>query len=308
MQPVCLVIGAGAGIGSHVGSRFAREGLPRRCSAGGPDEEGAEPLGRHALPRDGGAGIRLLCSTPWRPDTIEERIAAVESRPSARSRWRSTTWGRRSATGRWRKTSHNVFELGWRLGTFGLFRLASAVPCPLMEQRGSGNHPRHPRRPQRCAATRGQHSHASRHGAGGACSAQSLNAEFGPKGIHVAHIIVDGMVRCARYPWAGCWARRRSRSFEKSADWSTTACCSPPRSPTTYFQLAQQHRSAWTHEIDLRPFSGHALVEPLTWPAGAPSGDTFLYNSLPHRCRLLVDRKLRSPDDRVGDSPNILDG
>ena len=75
MQPVCFVIGAGAGIGSNVASRFAREGyhavLCRRS-----DEEGLN----HSVARivaDGGAASGFLLNAVA-PDAIEERIAAVE--------------------------------------------------------------------------------------------------------------------------------------------------------------------------------------------------------------------------------------
>ena len=133
MQPVCLVIGAGAGIGSNVASRFAREGyhavLCRRS-----DEEG---LNRsvEGIVADGGAASGFLLNAVA-PDAIEERIAAVEADigPIEVAVYNlGAQIGDRSLA----ETSHKVFELGWRLGTFGLFRLASAV-CPLMAQRGRG--------------------------------------------------------------------------------------------------------------------------------------------------------------------------
>ena len=87
-------------------------------------------------------------------------------------------------------TSYRAFEMGWRLATFGLFRTASVV-TPKMEERGRGTI-----LTSATAAVRGnkgQHSHAAAMG-GRRMLCQSLNAEFGPKGIHVAHIIIDGAV------------------------------------------------------------------------------------------------------------------
>ena len=247
MQPVCLVIGAGAGIGSNVASRFAREGyhavLCRRS-----DEEGLKrSVARIA--EDGGAASGFLLNAVA-PGAIEERIAAVEADigPIEVAVYNlGAQIGDRSLA----ETSHKVFELGWRLGTFGLFRMASAL-CPLMEQRGRGTL----LVTSSTAAMRGnegQHSHAAAMG-GRRMLCQSLNAEFGPKGIHVAHIIIDGMVDApdtlGRMLGADAFQRlRQERGLEHDG------LLLPAEIADTYFHLAQQHRSAWTHEIDLRAFS-----------------------------------------------------
>ena len=247
MQPVCLVIGAGAGIGSNVASRFAREGyhavLCRRS-----DEEGLKrSVARIA--EEGGAASGFLLNAVA-PGTIEERIAAVEADigPIEVAVYNlGAQIGDRSLA----ETSHKVFELGWRLGTFGLFRMASAV-CPLMERRGRGTL----LVTSSTAAMRGnegQHSHAAVMG-GRRMLCQSLNAEFGPRGIHVAHIVIDGMVDApdtlGRMLGEDAFQRlRQERGLERDG------LLLPAEIADTYFHLAQQHRSAWTHEIDLRAFS-----------------------------------------------------
>ena len=247
MQPVCLVIGAGAGIGSNVASRFAREGyhavLCRRS-----DEEGLKrSVARIA--EEGGAASGFLLNAVA-PGTIEERIAAVEADigPIEVAVYNlGAQIGDRSLA----ETSHKVFELGWRLGTFGLFRMASAL-CPFMEQRGRGTL----LVTSSTAAMRGnegQHSHAAAMG-GRRMLCQSLNAEFGPRGIHVAHIIIDGMVDApdtlGRMLGEDAFQRlRQERGLERDG------LLLPAEIADTYFHLAQQHRSAWTHEIDLRAFS-----------------------------------------------------
>ncbi len=86
-------------------------------------------------------------------------------------------------------TSLKAFETGWRIGTLGLFRLASVL-CPAMQARGKGTL----LVTSSTAAMRGnggQHSHAAAMG-GRRMLCQSLNAEFAPNGIHVAHIVIDG--------------------------------------------------------------------------------------------------------------------
>ena len=100
---------------------------------------------------------------------------------------------------------------------------------------------------------KGQHSHAAAMG-GRRMLCQSLNAEFGPKGIHVAHIIIDGMVDApdtlGRMLGEEAFQRlREERGLEHDG------LLLPAEIADTYFQLARQHRSAWTHELDLRPFS-----------------------------------------------------
>ena len=247
MQPVCLVIGAGAGIGSNVASRFAREGyhavLCRRS-----DEEGL----RRSVARiaeEGGAASGFLLNAVA-PGTIEERIAAVEA-DIGPIEVAVYNLGAQIGDRALAETSHKVFELGWRLGTFGLFRLASAV-CPLMEQRSRGTL----LVTSSTAAMRGnegQHSHAAAMG-GRRMLCQSLNAEFGPKGIHVAHIVIDGMVDApdtlGRMLGEDAFQRlRQERGLERDG------LLLPAEIADTYVHLVRQHRSAWTHEIDLRAFS-----------------------------------------------------
>ncbi|MCY4017317.1 MAG: SDR family NAD(P)-dependent oxidoreductase, partial [Gammaproteobacteria bacterium] len=76
MKPVCLIIGAGAGIGGHVGKRFAREGfhvaLCRRTNQAGLDQLVAEIEG------EGGAASGYLLNAA-EENTIEERIRAIEA-------------------------------------------------------------------------------------------------------------------------------------------------------------------------------------------------------------------------------------
>ena len=69
--------------------------------------------------------------------------------------------------------------------------------------------------------------------------------ELGPKGIHVAHVVVDGAIDSAfireMLPDA---AERRERD----------GLLFPDEIAKNYVWLHNQHRSAWTHELDLRPW------------------------------------------------------
>lgn len=247
MKPVCLVIGAGAGIGGNVGKRFAREGyhavLCRRS-----DEEGLERLVKEIEAEGGTASGYLLDAT--QPDTIEARVAAVEDEigPIEVTLFNlGAQIGNRALA----DTSYKAFELGWRLATFALFRLASTL-CPRMVERGSGTL----LVTSATAAVRGnagQHSHAAAMG-GRRMLCQTLNAEFAPKGVHVAHILIDGAVDAPdtlgkMLGAEGFQQLRESRGGEHDG------LMLPEKMAETYLHIAQQHRSAWTHEIDLRAFS-----------------------------------------------------
>lgn len=246
-KPVCLVIGAGAGIGGNVGIRFARAGyhavLCRRS-----DAEGLEKL-VETIESEGGSASGFLLNAV-KPGTIEERVAAVEADigPIHVAIYNlGAQIGDRSLA----DTSEKAFEMGWRLATFGLFRTARAV-CPLMAERGSGTL----LATSATAAVRGnkgQHSHAAAMG-GRRMLCQSLNAEFGPKGVHVAHIVIDGAVDApdtlGRMLGPEAFQKlRETRGLEHDG------LLLPAEVAETYYHLSQQHRSAWTHEIDLRPFS-----------------------------------------------------
>lgn len=72
--------------------------------------------------------------------------------------------------------------------------------------------------------------------------AQSMARELGPKGIHVAHVIIDGQIHSERYAHL---------AGERGPD----SLLEPDAIAAQYVALHRQHRSAWTHEIDLRPWS-----------------------------------------------------
>ncbi len=246
-KPVCLVIGAGAGIGGTVGKRFAREGyhavLCRRS-----DEEGLERLVSEIEAEGGSASGHLLNAV--KAGTIEERVEEAEAEigPVEVAIY---NLGAQVGDRPLEDTSYKTFELGWRMGCFGLFRLASEL-CPRMEARGQGTI----LVTSATAAVRGnagQHSHAAAMG-GRRMLCQTLNAEFAPKGIHVAHILIDGAVD-APDTLGKMLGPERFQQLRETRGLEHDGLLLPEKIADTYFHLAQQHRSAWTHEIDLRSFS-----------------------------------------------------
>ena len=74
--------------------------------------------------------------------------------------------------------------------------------------------------------------------------AQSMAREYGPLGLHVAHVIIDGGI-------AG--ERLLSRAPELAKQCGEDGMLDLDAIAETYWQIHRQHRSAWAHEVDLRP-------------------------------------------------------
>jgi NAD(P)-dependent dehydrogenase (short-subunit alcohol dehydrogenase family) len=71
--------------------------------------------------------------------------------------------------------------------------------------------------------------------------AQSMARELGPKGIHVAHIVIDGQIASPRYA-------------ELARERGPDALLDPAAIADVYHDLHRQPRSAWTFEFELRPW------------------------------------------------------
>jgi NAD(P)-dependent dehydrogenase (short-subunit alcohol dehydrogenase family) len=75
--------------------------------------------------------------------------------------------------------------------------------------------------------------------------AQSFAREYGPRGVHVAHVVIDGGIDGERL---------RQSAPDRTAKDGDDGLLSPDAIAETYWQLHRQHRSAWTHELDVRPY------------------------------------------------------
>ncbi len=250
-KPVFLVIGAGAGIGGHAAMRFAAGGyhsvLARRS-----DEDS---LGRliGAIEHGGGSATGSLLNAA-EDGAIEELVARVETDIGPIESMLYNL-GAQIGNRALHDTPHKTFELGWRLGCYGVFRLAHAAFPAMVERAKSG---------RLCSmlvtsatsamrGNAGQHSHAAAMG-GRRMLCQTLNAEFGPKGIHTAHIVVDGGVNSPDTLGKLLGDKFEAYKASKGED----GVINPADLAETYWHLAQQPRNCWTHEVDARPWNDNA--------------------------------------------------
>ncbi|NOX50005.1 MAG: SDR family NAD(P)-dependent oxidoreductase [Gammaproteobacteria bacterium] len=247
MKPVCLIMGAGAGIGGNVARRFAREGY-HVCLCRRSDEDALRNM-VESIQADGGVASGYILNAV-EENSIEQRVTAIEQ-DIGPIEVVVYNLGAQIGDRALNDTSYKAFEMGWRLATFGLFRMASLV-CPLMQQRGKGTI----LVTSATAAVRGnggQHSHAAAMG-GRRMLCQTLNAEFSPQGIHVVHILIDGAVD-APDTLGKMLGAEKFQQLREAKGMEHDGLMLPEKIADTYYHLAQQHRSAWTHEIDMRSFS-----------------------------------------------------
>jgi len=247
MKPVCLVLGAGAGIGGTVAAKFASEGY-HSCLCRRSDQLGLDQMVQK-IEEDGGTASGYLMNA-IDENAIEDLIVSIE-KDHGPIEVLVYNLGAQSGMKLLHETSIKEFEWAWRMADLGLFRVAKTL-MPLMEERGSGTL----LVTSATAAMRGnknQHSHAAAMG-GRRMLCQTLNAEFSSKGIHVAHIVVDGMVD-APDTLGKMLGEEMFQQLRESRGMENDGLILPEKIAETYFYLAKQHRSAWTHEIDLRAFS-----------------------------------------------------
>ena len=248
MEKVCLVIGAGAGIGGTVAKKFAANGyhafLARRTA-----EDGLNKL-ISDIEKSGGKASGSLLNV-IQENSIEDLVNKIESEigPIDTVIYNiGAQIGDRALA----ETSYKAFEMGWRMATFGLFRLAQVI-TPKMKERQTGNIIV----TSATSAVRGnggQHSHAAAMG-GRRMLCQSLNAEFSKDGIHVAHVIIDGAVD-APDTLGKMLGPELFEQFKEQK--GKNGMILPEEVAETYLFIAKQKKSTWTHEIDIRAFSDQA--------------------------------------------------
>jgi NAD(P)-dependent dehydrogenase (short-subunit alcohol dehydrogenase family) len=141
-----------------------------------------------------------------------------------------------------RELAAQTFEDAWRVGCFGGFLVGREAARRMVPQ-GHGTI----LFTGASASLRGRSGFAAFAAAkaGLRAVAQSMARELGPAGIHVAHVVIDGGINGARL---------RSRRPDRVAQAGDGGLLELDAIADAFLHLLGQHRSAWTHELDLRPF------------------------------------------------------
>jgi NAD(P)-dependent dehydrogenase (short-subunit alcohol dehydrogenase family) len=219
-----LVAGVGPGLGLALARRFAREGYKVAMLARSRDRLDAmaaqDPDRLFAMPCD-----------VTRPDEVAAAIEETERRlgPLACAVFNAGAFRPGSIL----EIEPADFEHCWRVGAYAGFLVGQAA-ARRMAGRGSGTI----LFTGATASLRGGARYANLASPKFALRAvaQSMARELGPRGIHVAHVVIDGQIGAAE---AGAPPESR---------------LSPDAIAEAYLDLHRQPRSAWSQEIDLRPW------------------------------------------------------
>jgi NAD(P)-dependent dehydrogenase (short-subunit alcohol dehydrogenase family) len=228
---VAAVVGVGSGLGRALAVRFARGGfalalVARRDESLGPVQTEIEGLGSAVRSYVGDASDEASIRATFA--RIREEIGAPEVLLYNAAAFQA---------GGVLELSASAFEQAWRVNCLGGLLAAQAV-LPVMLERGRGTI-------IFSGATASMRGGARFAGLavgkfGLRALSQSMARELGPKGIHVAHVVIDG----------GIDSERARTMF---ADRDPRAFLAPTAIAESYWNLHAQDPSAWTQEIDLRP-------------------------------------------------------
>jgi NAD(P)-dependent dehydrogenase (short-subunit alcohol dehydrogenase family) len=228
---VAVVVGVGAGLGAALARRFA-QGYAVALVARG--KEKLDELAREITD----AGGRAL--------PVPADVSKAEAIDAAHDRVRQELGevdvllynAAMRPFGRLVETKPSTFENTWRVNAFGAF-LWSRAAVPGMLARGNGvilfTGATAGTKPFATSAAFGPAKFALRG------LAQVMARDLGPQGVHVAYVNVDGAIDM---PFI-----RRLRPDLPKED-----MLAPSAIAETYWHLAHQDRSAWTQEVDVRPF------------------------------------------------------
>lgn len=236
-KKVILVIGAGDATGGAIARRFAREGyiacVTRRS------EDKLQPLVEQIRAE---GGVAYAFGSDARKE--EEMVALIEKierdiGPIDVAVFNIGANVRFSIT----ETTSRVYQKVWEMACFGGFLMGREV-TKVMLPRGRGTIIF----TGATASLRGREGFAAFAGAKHALRAlaQSMARELWPKGIHVAHPIIDGAIDTEFI---------RTNAPEKYAQKDIDGILNPDHIAEAYWQIHQQPRDAWTHETELRPWN-----------------------------------------------------
>ncbi len=239
MAKGALVLGVGAvsGLGGALCRRFAREGL--EVFAAGRTREKLDAVSGEI--RAGGGRAHAIVADVTSAADMARAFESVEEETGAPPELAVYNAGNMAA-GPLTEMTDAFFEGAWRVCAFGAF-LCGREAARRMVPRGSGTliftgatSSLRSRPPFIAFAAAKAAERAVAHG---------LAREFGPKGLHVAHVVVDGVID-------GDIVNSRAPQLVQSL--GADGMISIDALADTYWLLHTQARSAWTLELDLRPY------------------------------------------------------
>ncbi len=240
MNKVALIIGAGDATGGAIARRFAREGYTACVTRRSLDK--LQPL-LEQIRADGGTAHGFASDARKE----EEVVALVEQIESSLGPIEVLVFniGANAPSGILDETARKYFKV-WEMACFGGFLNGREVAKRMVARAGEG-HKGTIIFTGATASLRGGANFAAFAGAKHALRAlaQSMARELGPRGIHVAHVVVDGAIDTAFI---------RDNFPERYAMKDQDGIVNPDHIADTYWMLHRQPRDAWTHELDLRPY------------------------------------------------------
>ncbi len=235
MQASVAVVGAGDYIGSAIARRFARAGY--HVFAGRRNGEKLAPLVEDIAAAGG------VCTGLTLDARKEEAITDFLARADAAGPLEVCVFNvGGNVNFPLLETTERVFRKVWELSCYAGF-LTGREAARIMLPRGRGSI----FFTGATASVRGGKGYSAFAAAkfGLRAVAQSMGRELGPQNIHVAHLVIDSGVDTA-------WVRQRIEAGGGSV--ADRVLMNPDLIGETYWQLHQQPRDAWTHELDLRPY------------------------------------------------------
>ena len=237
---VALIIGAGDATGGAIARCFAREGYAT-CVTRRSLEKLQTLL--EQIKADG--GIAHGFGSDARKE--EQVVALVEQIESTIGPIEVLVFniGANAPSSILEETARKYFKI-WEMACFGGFLNGREV-AKRMVARASAERKQTMIFTGATASLRGSANFAAFAGAKHALRAlaQSMARELGPRGIHVAHVIIDGAIDTAFI---------RDTFPERYALKAQDGIVNPDHIADQYWLLHQQPRDAWTHELDLRPY------------------------------------------------------
>jgi NAD(P)-dependent dehydrogenase (short-subunit alcohol dehydrogenase family) len=234
-EKVCVVIGAGDATGGAIARRFARDGytaVVTRRSA-----EKLKPLADRILAE--GGKVHAFGSDARDEDQVVELFAKIEAEIGEVEVFVFNIGG--NVRFDIRDTTSRVYRKVWEMTAFAGF-LTAREAAKAMVPRAAGTM----LFTGATASIRGGRGFSAFAGGKHAVRAlaQSMARELMPQNIHVAHVIVDGAIDTE-------WIKT---NFPQRYNAGPDAILNPDHIAETFFQLHKQPRSAWTFEMDLRPW------------------------------------------------------